>query len=108
MKIVKFFSIFLLLNIILFLPAHAESFNDWVIKFKNEALKSGISKKTVNDVMNKAIFLPKVIEYDRYQPEFYEDTATYINKRVNESKISIGKQLFICLLYTSPSPRDRG
>ena len=25
-------------------------------------------------------FLPKVIEYDRYQPEFYEDTFTYIKK----------------------------
>ena len=24
--------------------------------------------------------LPKVIEYDRYQPEFYEDTFTYIKK----------------------------
>ena len=68
MKLVKFFSTFLLLNILLFLPVHAESFNDWLIKFKNEALKSGISKKTVNDVMNKAIFLPKVIEYDRHQP----------------------------------------
>ena len=27
-------------------------------------------------------FLPKVIEYDRYQPEFYEDTKTYISKRI--------------------------
>ena len=31
--------------------------------------------------MSDAKFLPKVIEYDRYQPEFYEDTFTYIKKR---------------------------
>ena len=30
--------------------------------------------------MSNAKFLPKVIEYDRYQPEFYEDTFTYIKK----------------------------
>ena len=30
--------------------------------------------------MNNAKFLSKVIEYDRYQPEFYEDTKTYVKK----------------------------
>ena len=44
--------------------------------------------------MDKAIFLPKVIEYDRYQPEFYEDTLTYINKRVNNAKIKKGLDLY--------------
>ena len=34
--------------------------------------------------MSNAKFLPKVIEYDRYQPEFYEDTFTYIKKRSNK------------------------
>ena len=28
-------------------------------------------------------FLP---EYDRYQPEFYEDTFTYIKKRTSKEK----------------------
>ena len=32
-------------------------------------------------------FLPKVIEYDRYQPEFYEDTKTYISKRTSKKKL---------------------
>ena len=44
--------------------------------------------------MDKAIFLPKVIEYDRFQPEFYEDTKTYINKRVTKSKIKKGLTLY--------------
>ena len=37
--------------------------------------------------MSNAIFLPKVIEYDRFQPEFYEDTYTYIKKRTNKNKV---------------------
>ena len=37
--------------------------------------------------MNDAKFLSKVIEYDRYQPEFYEDTYTYIKKRANKEKV---------------------
>ncbi len=40
--------------------------------------------------MDKAIFLPKVIEYDRYQPEFYEDTKTYVSKRTSKDRVKKG------------------
>ena len=95
MKIIKFFSIFFLIVIQQFSYVEANDFNDWIVDFKKSALDEGISSKTVNSVMDKAIFLPKVIEYDRYQPEFYEDTSTYINKRVNEEKIKKGLNLYI-------------
>ena len=95
MKTIKFFSIFFLIVIQQFSYVEANDFNDWVVDFKKRALDEGISSKTVNSVMDKAIFLPKVIEYDRYQPEFYEDTSTYINKRVNEEKIKKGLSLYI-------------
>ena len=52
--------------------------------------KNGISNKTIEKTLNNSKFLPKVIEYDRYQPEFYEDTFTYIKKRVTNSKIKKG------------------
>ena len=74
--------------------AEINSFSDWVISFKKNAEKEGISKKTINTIMDKAIYLPKVIEYDRYQPEFYEDTKTYISKRVTNSKIKTGVSLY--------------
>ena len=51
-------------------------FNTWVKKFKVQAVTSGVSEKVVDDVMSGAVFLPKVLEYDRFQPEFYEDTYT--------------------------------
>ena len=44
--------------------------------------------------MSDAKFLPKVIEYDRYQPEFYEDTFTYIKKRSSNRKIREGLKLY--------------
>ena len=74
--------------------AEINSFSDWVTSFKIQAAKEGISIKTINIIMDKAIYLPKVIEYDRYQPEFYEDTKTYINKRVTNSKIKNGVSLY--------------
>ena len=94
MKIINFFLI--LLFLILQQTSYAEDndFKKWVEDFKKIALSQNISPKTVNDVMNKAIFLPKVIQYDRYQPEFYEDTLTYIDKRVNEKKVKKGLVIY--------------
>ena len=65
-------------------------FNTWKKNFKKVALKNNISENTFNMVMSNAKFLPKVIEYDRYQPEFYEDTKTYITKRTSKKKIVKG------------------
>jgi len=71
-----------------------ENFSIWLKDFKEVAVKKGISKKTVNEVMNNAKFLPKVIKYDRYQPEFYEDTYTYIKKRTSKDKLKKGLSLY--------------
>ena len=71
-----------------------EDFDLWLKDFKKSAVKKGISKKTVDSAMKNTKFLPKVIEYDRYQPEFYEDTYTYINKRANKDKVKKGLFLY--------------
>ena len=71
-----------------------DDFSLWLVDFKKTAISKGISKKTVNDVMSDAKFLPKVIEYDRYQPEFYEDTYTYIKKRTSKDKLKKGLSLY--------------
>ena len=74
--------------------ANNKDFNLWLDDFKKNAINSGISKNVVNDVMSKAVFLEKVIEYDRYQPEFYEDTFTYIKKRTSNKKVNRGLALY--------------
>ena len=85
----------LLLMLITFTKVNSdEKFSSWIIEFKKKAINEGISKKTVDAVMNNAIFLPKVIEYDRYQPEFYEDTKTYVSKRTSKDKVKKGKRIY--------------
>jgi membrane-bound lytic murein transglycosylase B len=71
------------------------NFDEWKINFKKIALKNGISEITFDKVMKNAKFLPKVIEYDRYQPEFYEDTITYIKKRTSDNKVTKGINLYV-------------
>ena len=95
MKTIKilFFTIIISLNS--FTISFGEDFNSWVISFKEHAIKQGISKDTLDRTMSKVKFLPDVIKYDRYQPEFYEDTNTYIGKRTNKKKVSNGKDIFI-------------
>ena len=74
--------------------ANPTGFNNWLINFKDEASNYGISKKTIEMTLKNIKFLPKVIEYDRYQPEFYEDTFTYIKKRANRTKVKQGINLY--------------
>tara|TARA_B100000214_G_scaffold46825_1_gene29433 strand:- start:2334 stop:3329 length:996 start_codon:yes stop_codon:yes gene_type:complete len=93
MKKITIFLLFIFLNFTQNLYAN-ENFKAWLKDFKKTAIKKGISKKTVNLVMDDAKYLPKVIEYDRYQPEFYEDTFTYINKRANQDKVNKGIRLY--------------
>ena len=90
MKKIKLFivSILIILNSSTLI---ADDFNDWKIKFKKRAINEGISKSTVNNLIDNSKFLPDVIKYDRYQPEFYEDTKTYISKRTSSKKVKLGK-----------------
>ena len=69
-------------------------FNQWKNQFKDKALSNDISETTINLVINNLKFLPKVIEYDRFQPEFYEDTKTYISKRASKSKVKNGLMFY--------------
>ena len=94
-KMFKFIFFFVFINSFVFLNASANNdFDSWLKDFKIKAVNSGISKKLVDQVMSEAVFIPKVIEYDRYQPEFYEDTFTYIKKRSSNNKIKQGLKLY--------------
>ena len=95
MKIIKIIFCIILISLNNINPIFGEDFNSWIISFKDYAMKKGISKKTLDITMSKVKFLPKVIKYDRYQPEFYEDTNTYIRKRTSNEKLKKGKNLFI-------------
>ena len=94
MKIIKYFIIIFFTIIHGTLNANEKEFNEWLVKFKVYALEKKISEKTFNLAMSDVVFLPKVIKYDRFQPEFYEDTKTYISKRTSKQKVNKGAQLY--------------
>jgi len=94
MKAIKLFLIFFFLFKSNLIFANELEFDNWLIDFKNVAINSGISKNTVDIVLLNVQFIPKVIEYDRYQPEHYEDTKTYISKRTSTKKVKTGKSIY--------------
>ena len=78
MRLINYLFLFIFLS---FTPSMSENptgFEDWKNSFRNIALENNISRETFDTVMANIKFLPNVIKYDRYQPEFYEDTKTYI------------------------------
>ena len=70
-----------------------ENFETWLSSYKKFALKRGVSQETIDIAFENVIFLEQVIKYDRKQPEFYEDTITYVNKRANILRVKTAKKL---------------
>jgi len=90
MKQIKFFIFFIFIFATSTYANNFDDFEKWKIEFKKKALANDISEKTFEISMSNVKFLPKVIEYDRFQPEFYEDTKTYIKKRTSKKKLIFG------------------
>ena len=93
-KILYFFIILKFLLIGFVSAANSDdNFNVWLSSYKKFALKKGVSKETIDIAFKNAKFLSQVIKYDRKQPEFYEDTITYVSKRANTTRAKIAKKL---------------
>ena len=96
-KITKFSTLVILYSIFAFSPVFcsesSKAFNEWVISFKSSAKDNGVSNETLELAFKNVKFLEQVIRYDRKQPEFFEDTITYISKRANKSRSKKAKNL---------------
>ena len=90
MKLISYLFIFTIFIFTTSLSDNQTDFLNWKKSFKQIALQNDISEKTFDMTMSNVKFLPDVIKYDRYQPEFYEDTKTYISKRASSKKVSKG------------------
>ena len=96
-----FFKIIILLSLVKILIFHPflataadEDFETWLASYKSIALKRGISQDTINIAFKNVKFLEQVIRYDRKQPEFFEDTITYVRKRATFSRAKKASELF--------------
>ncbi len=93
----KHIKIFILITLFSFSNAYSDNqieFDKWKNEFKIKAIQNGISENTFDLVMKNTKFLANVIKYDRYQPEFYEDTKTYISKRTSSNKVKKGVNFY--------------
>jgi len=70
-----------------------ENFESWLSSFKDYAFSKGVSKTTISIAFKNVKFLEQVIKYDRKQPEFFEDTITYVNKRANKLRVIKARKL---------------
>ncbi len=94
MKLIKSIFLIFILNTTNVFADNLNEFNLWKSNFKKVALDNNISENTFDKAMSDVKFLPKVIEYDRFQPEFYEDTKTYIEKRTSSQKLEKGVDFY--------------
>ncbi len=94
MKQIKLILLLIFFSISNVFAENDDDFQKWKTKFKTLALANNISEKTFDTVMNDTKFLANVIKYDRYQPEFYEDTKTYISKRTSNKKVDKGIKFY--------------
>jgi membrane-bound lytic murein transglycosylase B len=94
MKLANYLLVFIFLISTSSLSENPTGFLEWKNDFRKIALENNISENTFDKVMANIKFLPNVIKYDRYQPEFYEDTKTYITKRTSSKKVSKGVDFY--------------
>tara|TARA_Y100000590_G_scaffold89337_2_gene100497 strand:- start:3483 stop:4460 length:978 start_codon:yes stop_codon:yes gene_type:complete len=90
MKLNFIFIIFLFISIFKVSSAEQVDFNVWIEDFKVKAEASGISKETVNQVLDKSTVIPRIIELDRNQPEFKLTLTQYLNNVVSKRRITKG------------------
>ena len=93
MKLINFFFLIFILSFSTGNGTDVE-FGQWKNEFKKKALQNNISEKTIDITIANVKFLTQVIKYDRYQPEYYEDTKTYISKRTSSKKVLLGKKFY--------------
>jgi len=90
----KYFILFLFFFLInLFLNNNSEandSFDNWLLIFKEEAINEGISKNTLN-LLNDIKPNKKIIKLDRNQPEFKLTFKNYFSKVVSKNRIKNAK-----------------
>ncbi len=70
-------------------------FDQWLIDFKSEARGKGISNQTLETSLKGVKPIPKIIEYDRRQPEFTRTFWSYLDRAVNSQRIKKAQELQI-------------
>lgn len=97
----KYFVVLTLLSTALTLSAAEEpplitpdEFKLCVASLQTKARAEGISPAIVDTQLAKVNFDPRIIGYDRAQPEFTQTFSGYYYQRVNDARIQMGQELY--------------
>lgn len=72
--------------------AHYADFRAWREEFRRYAASQGISERTLTQALDNARYRERVIELDRYQPEFVRPIWEYLDTAVSSTRINNGRE----------------
>ncbi len=75
--------------------APTQTFAEWVVSFRAQALAHGISPATYDQAFTGVTIKPQVITADQNQPEFEQQIWTYLSKAVSDFRVQKGQALLI-------------
>jgi membrane-bound lytic murein transglycosylase B len=72
---------------------NTDAFKQCIAGLQVQAAAAGLSDHTVNTVLAQVSHLPKILEYDRNQPEFVQTFSGYFAARVTNWRVNKGREL---------------
>ena len=70
----------------------AELFPQCMVRLQQLARNAGVSESTTVDILGQVKLLPKILSYDRNQPEFVQTFTDYFSKRVTNWRVNKGRE----------------
>jgi len=70
------------------------NFNQWLSEFRRYAANQGISEATLASAFDGLRYRERVIELDRYQPEFVRAIWQYLDSAVSTARITNGQEKY--------------
>jgi membrane-bound lytic murein transglycosylase B len=68
------------------------TFPQCIERLQQEARNAGVSENTTVDILGQIKPLPKILGYDRNQPEFVQTFTGYFSKRVTDWRVNKGRE----------------
>ncbi len=70
----------------------ADGFPQCIERLQQQARNAGVSESTTVDILGQTKPLPKILGYDRNQPEFVQTFTGYFSKRVTNWRVNKGRE----------------
>ena len=74
------------------LKPEPDTFPQCIERLQQQARNAGVSENTIVDILGQVKPLPKILDYDRNQPEFVQTFTGYFSKRVTDWRINKGRE----------------